>query len=420
MKATPTDRDDEGAVWSSRRRFLAAGACCGATAALGLFRSPPAEAAVPSPWPAAVQALWQRVWQGLPPEAVRDLHVHLLGDGAAGPDEDQGAWIHPRTLKPWVFGDWVRRQAIARAAGVHDQPTRLSAAYVERIADLWAPFPAGARPLLLAFDAALTAQGRVDTDHTMFRTGNGYAAQVASARGWGWIASVHPARADALERLQQAATMGAQAVKWLPSAMRIDPSAPQHRRFYAELVRLNLPLLTHAGEEKAVTGANAHDLVNPLLLRRPLDEGVRVIVAHCATLGEAADLDAPGRPQVPAFRLFARLMDDPRYGSRLCGDLSAVAQVNRDPAHLRELLARRDWHDRLFHGSDYPLPGLAWLTSVRRLVGEGLLDAADEPPLEALQRLNPLAFDFALKRCLRWQGGGFASGVFAGAERLRN
>jgi hypothetical protein len=52
-------------------------------------------------------------------------------------------------------------------------------------------------------------------------------------------------------------------------------------------------------------------------------------------------------------------------------------------------------------------------------VRAGLLEAADVAPLQALQPLNPLAFDFALKRCLRWRGRGFDDGVFAVRRRLR-
>jgi mannonate dehydratase len=112
-------------------------------------------------------------------------------------------------------------------------------------------------------------------------------------------------------------------------------------------------------------------------------------------------------------------MDEPRHAGLLHGDISAVTQINRASADLRRLLEREDWHGRLMYGSDYPLPGLGWLTSVRWLASAGLLDATDVAPLQALQSLNPLAFDFALKRRLRWQGRRFADGVFAFMPRLR-
>jgi uncharacterized protein len=405
-------------AWQQRRRFLAGGLCCGVASALGVFSLPQAFAFAPAHWPAQVQALWQQAWAGVRPDLVRDVHVHLLGHTSADAHDDAGAWIHPRTLSPLALGDWVRRTAIEHASGVAGHRAELSATYLRRLAALWSDFPAGARPLLLAFDAAVQADGSVDLERTMFRTGNAYAGRAAGERGWGWIASVHPDRADAIDRLQAARAQGARAVKWLPSAMGIDPSLPRYRRFYAELVGLDLPLLTHAGEEKAVTGANAHDAVNPLLLRHPLGEGVRVIVAHCASLGQAQDLDRQGRPLVPAFDLFARLMDDPSLGARVHGDISAVTQVNRPADVLRSLLQRHDWHGRLLFGSDYPLPALSWLTSATRLARAGLLAMDEVPALERLQALNPLAFDFALKRRLQWQGQGFSTNVFETARHL--
>jgi hypothetical protein len=55
---------------------------------------------------------------------------------------------------------------------------------------------------------------------------------------------------------------------------------------------------------------------------------------------------------------------------------------------------------------------------VSRLADAGLLDAPDVAPLKALQQLNPLAFDFALKRSLRWQGARWPAGTFETLRRL--
>ena len=51
-------------------------------------------------------------------------------------------------------------------------------------------------------------------------------------RDFEWVASIHPYRTDALEALEQAKRDGARAVKWLPSAMGIDPASPRCDRFY--------------------------------------------------------------------------------------------------------------------------------------------------------------------------------------------
>ena len=69
-----------------------------------------------------------------------------------------------------------------------------------------------------------------------------------------WVCSVHPYREDALEALRSAASQGARAVKWLPPAMGMDPSSPRCDPFYQEMQRLDLPLLTHGGDELAARG----------------------------------------------------------------------------------------------------------------------------------------------------------------------
>ena len=79
---------------------------------------------------------------------------------------------------------------------------------------------------------------------------------------------------------------------------------------------------------------------------------------------------------------------------------------------VRRILERDDWHPRLLHGSDYPLPGVGLLYSTARLVHEGLLDTSDVAPLERLRRHNPLLFDLALKRRVAWRGERLSPLVF--------
>lgn len=158
-----------------------------------------------------------------------------------------------------------------------------------------------------------------------------------------------------------------------------------------------------------------HELGNPLSLRHPLDAGVKVVAAHCASLGESPDLDAnPDPERAPRARnidLFARLMRESRYASLLHGDLSAVTQANRAET-VPGILERAAWHDRLLNGTDYPLPGIMPIFSVQGYVRAGLLDEAAVPVLKELRHVNPLAFDFVLKRSLAWRGQRFPGRVF--------
>ena len=142
-----------------------------------------------------------------------------------------------------------------------------------------------------------------------------------------------------------------------------------------------------------------------------------MIVAHCASLGDGKDLDAPGTPMRSNFELFARLMDEPRYRDTLAGDISAIVQANRMTV-CAKLLERPEWHSRLVNGSDYPLPGVVPVISLGALADAGLLDAAALPVLRALRHHNVLLFDFVLKRSLASGGKRFGAAVFQTRHRF--
>ena len=52
---------------------------------------------------------------------------------------------------------------------------------------------------------------------------------------------------------------------------------------------------------------------NPQLLTSALNLGVKVIVAHCASLGSNLDLDFGSQRKVSNFQLFMRMMDNERW-----------------------------------------------------------------------------------------------------------
>ena len=349
-------------------------------------------------------------WEGIDANHFWDCHVHIAGVG----DGDPGVWINPQMkslLHPWQN---LQRRFYLNAA-CSEIEGKVDEDFVRRLLHYLDAFPAGAKIMLLAFDFNHDLSGTQREGLSAFYIANRYAAELAQRRPerFEWICSVHPYRQDALEALDWAAERGARAVKWLPSAMGIDVAAARCDRFYDALVRLHLPLLTHGGAEQAVHGANIQEYNNPLRLRRPLERGMRVVVAHCASLGEHVDLDrSADGPRVDAFSLFGRLMDEPRYKNQLYGDISAVTQANRASASLVTLLTRSDWHARLINGSDYPLPGVMPLFSLRRFVEQGYLSEAEAGVLSEIRRYNPLLFDFVLKRSLAKEGRRFAPVVF--------
>ena len=347
-------------------------------------------------------------WRGLDPAHVWDVHCHVFGNGDSG----SGLWINPAMERIWQTRQYLQREFYLNAGCVDEAPGRQDVSVVERLFEQCEAMPAGFHAVLFAFDWAHDEAGAPVRDRSTFHVPDAHVAGLADrypAR-FEWAASIHPYDPRALDRLDAANARGARAVKWLPSAQGIDPADARCDRFYAKLAALRIPLITHAGDERAVDGFGEH-LGNPLRLRRPLAAGVRVVVAHCASLGMGRDTDHGGTTMVPNFALFTRLMDDARYRANLVGDISAIAQGNRMHV-IPALLARRDWRDRLLNGSDYPLPGVVPLVSLPALVDRKLLDPDAVEPLRRIRETNVLLFDFVLKRSLASNGNLFPPSVF--------
>lgn len=351
----------------------------------------------------------QSIWAGLDSTQVWDCHVHLVGSGDSG----SGAWISPAmdSLRHPLLR--VQKAFYTNAGCVREAPGQLDQSYVARLLDVAEGMRPGFKAMLFAFDWFHDDSGRPDRDRSIFHIPNQYASRVAHRHPgvFEWVASIHPYRADCVDALQTVARDGARAVKWLPSAMGIDPQSSKCDRFYEALAAMDMPIISHAGRELAVQGGN-QDFGNPLRLRRAMDHGVRVVIAHCASDGDDQDIDQGANgPRVRSYDLFARLMDEPRYADKLHADISALTQLNRAWA-LTDVLRRSDWHPRLLNGSDYPLPGVMPLFSATDLKNRGLLDASHVALLQEIRAHNPLLFDFALKRLLHSDQRRFPSSVF--------
>jgi len=355
--------------------------------------------------PAAVAA-----WDGLDAAQVWDSHAHLVGIG----DSSSGIQLNPRMTSLASPSYYARRAFFLNAGCAYGSEGNVDMAYVRRLAGLLDGMKRGAKVMLFAFERAYGEDGHRDDARTAFHVPDGYAREVARehARVFEWVASIHPYRADCVRALEEAKRDGARGIKWLPSAMGIDPASPRCDRFYEAAARLKLPIISHAGKERAVESDYTQDYGNPLRLRRALDAGVRVVVAHCASMGEDRDIDkGQNGPYVESFSLFARLMQDKRYEKNLFGDIAALPQINR-AGFLPEVIERTEWHPRLLNGSDYPLPGVMPLFSTRKLVDMGLLAESVAEVLQEIRPHNPLLFDFVLKRHLRSGNKALSAGIF--------
>ena len=399
----------------SRRRFLTAagsvavGTMAGAGNAWGQLLMNACLTDLPDDL--AAHPLIVSAWEGIDPARVWDVHVHLAGIG----DSDSGIVVSAEMQSLRHPLQYLQRLFYMNGGCASEVPGEVDKSYVARLLNLANGLPAGAKLLLFAFDRPYNQKGEALAAESTLYVPNEYAMRIARSAPsrFEWACSIHPYRTDCVEALQSAVRDGARAVKWLPPTMGIDPGSPLCDRFYAAMAALNIPLITHTGEEKAVHGPGLPEWGNPLRLRRAMDSGVRVVMAHCGTIGTNTDIDkGPSGPEVPTFDLFARLMDDPRYVSHLHGDISAIVLVNRSPEVIRTLIERLEWHSRLLFGTDYPLPGILPLVNLSRLVKERLLEADAVPVLDRLRNHNPILFDFVLKRHLQSRDRRFSPIVF--------
>jgi predicted TIM-barrel fold metal-dependent hydrolase len=342
--------------------------------------------------------LIKRAFEDIDPKRLLDYHTHVAGTGQAG----TLASINPR-MHSWKHPIHRLKFKIYLSACAVNDFEKADTQFVGRLARLVTNIESHGKHRLLAFDKNYNRDGSENLSKTEFYVPNDYVFALAEQYPdlFEPVISVNPYRQDALAELEHGARRGARMVKWLPNAMGIDPADPHCDAFYQKLKELKLVLLSHGGEEKAVQAEEDQKLGNPLLLRRPLDAGVKVIVAHCAGLGENEDLDDSQRRRLPNFDLFLRLMAEKRYEGLVFADISAMTQVNRCGAPLTTILKREELHERLVNGSDYPLPAINALIRTSSLVKRGYITAAERACLNEVYNYNPLLFDYVLKRTLR-------------------
>ncbi len=346
---------------------------------------------------AGARGLIEQSYSDVEPGRLRDCHVHIVGLGT----NNSGMWVNPKLLS-WLHPlHRLKAAAYLSGAQVTDRD-QADQQYVDRLVRLIRHIEGHGIYHALAFDHYYNPDGTINLNKTNFYTPNEFVFDIAEKYPdvFAPTISIHPYRPDALQELEKWAKRGARFVKWLPNAQGMNAADPRNDDYYRVMNKYNLTLLTHVGEEQAVATAEDQAFGNPLLFRRPLEMGVKVIMAHCGSLGTNDDLDNPGN-KVESFDLFMRLMDTPRYESLLFGDLSAMTQYNRLPGPLLQIVERRDLHHRLLDGSDYPLPTINFVIQTRALVKHDLITREERGHLNEIYDYNPLLFDYVVKRTIR-------------------
>jgi uncharacterized protein len=214
---------------------------------------------------------------------------------------------------------------------------------LQRLSELLAQSQRVSAAVILAMDGTVGSDGELDEAGTEIYIPNRFVAD-ATGRYSNLLygASINPYRRDAVRQLEQASYDGAVLIKWLPSIQLIDPSDERLTPFYIRMKELDLPLLSHTGNESSFT-LSRNELADPERLRLPLSLGVKVIAAHAGSNGRN-----DGESNHTRFIRLCREFDN------LSADISALTQLNR-LTHLPRLLKYRESHHRLLYGSDMPL-----------------------------------------------------------------
>lgn len=337
---------------------------------------------------------------------ITDYHTYLIGTGAGG----TGCTVHPNATSPWKHPVTTMRLKVIESAGGVKNTANWDGDYLRRLKDLKTSIAKShggvwGRQCLLALDQYHDKSGSPVPANTGFYIPNEYVYQVAQDNLANFVpcVSIHPYRKDAAEELKAWVKKGIKIVRWMPSTQGIDPSDSKCTAFYAQLVKSKVAL--HCGGERLLESPGINEgFDNPLHLRHPLSLGVKVIVAHCGSEGKSLDLDDPLRPPIDNLQLFFRLMRDPKYDGLLFGDIGGITNSSRLEC-LEPLLDRPELHRRLVYGSDYPIPAVNLSVQTYWFANRGLMSTEDSDHLGEIYKINPLLFDFVVKRTIKSKSG---------------
>lgn len=265
---------------------------------------------------------------------IIDAHVHLLGIR-----EEHGCLIGKKLLKGPAYP--LLTHALDLRGTSREQ---IDEAYANRMI-AWANLSELDAIGVLAFDGVYTNAGHLDRDRTQVLIGNDYCLDVCALSDKLLpICSVNPQRGDAIEELERVVAAGSVAIKTLPNSMGFDPSNPAYKAFWQRMADLEIPLLTHTSFEHTIPPID-QIYGRPERLHPVLEQGVKVIAAHCAGSGVAH----------PFHEDFGTWLDMLVDHENLYGDISAMCSFSRFP-YIHKVLASPLALERVIMGSDFPIP----------------------------------------------------------------
>jgi len=379
--------------------FVSISLCAGCSLLGGDFKYEPQE--LPHKISPEAMALIDKAYEGIDPSKLRDYHVHIAGLNP----KKTGTFVNEDWQSPLHLTSYITFQVYKSASGIKDEE-HADSQYLDRLKSLIQYAPQKGKYGILAFDYFHDENGQPDLSLTTFRVPNDYLLGIANSNRniFFPVISIHPYREDGAGDLEHYAEKGVKFVKWLPNSMGINPSSEEMKEklqaYYRVMKKYDMTLISHTGDEVATEAEETQHFGNPLLLKMPLDMGVKVIMSHMASLGKCKKVESSLCPPGTSYIDLAIEMMKEKYENTLFADIAALTQYNRQH-NLDKVLSEKSIHSRLVNGSDYPLPAVNIVIRTRSLVKSGHITASERKLLNEIYDFNPLLFDFVLKRTLR-------------------
>ena len=300
-----------------------------------------------------------------------DMHLHVVGRGKDIDQVDHQVFFYPEDNNTFFTGVLYRlvEKFLGEAGADFDQSGTIDTdEYLNLIYKYLSTSKEIDGVVLLGLDALYDPDsGELDRTKTDLWVSNRFLARKVkdlndqmmqegvSKKKFYWGASVSPNRKDWEEEMEFALhDPYAVLMKWIPSVQHVNLRDPKHKDYYESLARNNMPLLCHVGPEYSFPeGIREKKRDDFRFLDKPLECGVTVIAAHCATPVFPIDKNETGE--------FGAFMRSANSGGKiqLWGDTSAFSLMTRIPI-LQEILETfpPEW---LVHGSDFPIPIEGWV-----------------------------------------------------------
>jgi len=299
-----------------------------------------------------------------------DMHFHMVGRGNDISQVNENVYFYPEdnnTLLTRVLYKLVEKSLGEAGADFDQSGTVDTNEYLKLIYQSLSTSEEIQGVVLLGLDALYGPKsGKLDKKRTDLWVSNRFLAkkvkelngrlmnETSLKKRFFWGASVSPNRKDWREEMEFVVNdPNAVLMKLIPSVQHINLRDPKHKNYYESLAKNRMPLLCHVGPEYSFPeGIREKERDNFRFLDKPLECGVTVIAAHCATPVFPIDKDET--------KEFYAFMESANSGNKiqLWGDTSAFSLLTRIPI-LGKILDTfpPEW---LVHGSDFPIPIEGW------------------------------------------------------------